>query len=77
MGATSSEVSIPKTAQEMAKASLPEFTAGVRFHDPSAADLKIVGLDYILLADYPDGDKWLTKMLERAPRNRAAAVARA
>jgi hypothetical protein len=48
-----------------------------RFHDPSAADLKIVALDYILLADYPDGDKWLTKMLERAPRNRAAAVARA
>jgi Flp pilus assembly protein TadD len=69
MGATSSEVSISKTAQEMAKASLAEFTAGAKFHDPSAADLKIVALDYILLADYPDADKWLTRMLEWAPND--------
>jgi Flp pilus assembly protein TadD len=60
-------VSVPKTTQEMAQASLAEFTAGARFHDPSAADLKIVALDYVLLADYSDADKWLTKMLEWAP----------
>jgi Flp pilus assembly protein TadD len=29
--------------------------------------LKIVALDYILLADYADADKWLTKMLEWTP----------
>ena len=69
MGTTSSDVSIPKTVQEMAKASLAEFTAGAKFHDPSAADLKIVALDYVLLADYPDADKWLTKMLEWAPND--------
>ena len=69
MGATLSEVSIPKTAQEMAKASLAEFTAGARFRNPSAPDLKIVALDYVLLADYPDADKWLTKMLEWAPND--------
>jgi Flp pilus assembly protein TadD len=69
MGATLSEVSIPKAAQEMAKASLAEFTAGATFHDPSAADLKVVALDYVLLADYPDADKWLTKMLEWAPND--------
>jgi len=69
MGLTPSDVSIPKAAQEMAKASLAEFTAGAKFHDPSAADLKIVALDYVLLADYPDADKWLTKMLEWAPND--------
>ncbi|HVH71024.1 MAG TPA: tetratricopeptide repeat protein [Candidatus Dormibacteraeota bacterium] len=66
---TSSDAPIPKDAQEMAKASLAEFTAGAKFHDPSAADLKTVALDYILLADYPDADKWLTKMLEWAPND--------
>ena len=40
MGATSSEVSVPKAAQEMAKASLEEFTAGAKYRTPSAADLK-------------------------------------
>jgi len=56
-------------AQELAKASLAEFTAGARFHEPSAADLKTVALDYVLLVDYPDADKWLTKMLEWAPND--------
>src|SRR5438105_15155245 len=51
----------------MAKASLEEFTAGAKYRTPSAADLKIVALDYVLLVDYPDADKWLTKMLEWAP----------
>ena len=69
MGATTSDVSIPKAAQEMAKASLEEFTAGAKFHDPSAADLKTVALDYVLLVDYPDADKWLTKMLEWTPND--------
>jgi Flp pilus assembly protein TadD len=69
MGSTPSDVSTPKATQEMAKASLAEFTAGAKFRDPSAADLKIVALDYVLLADYPDADKWLTKMLEWAPND--------
>jgi len=69
MSPTSSEPSVPKSTQEMAKASLAEFTAGARFHDPSAADLKIVALDYVLLGDYQDADKWLTKMLEWAPND--------
>jgi len=56
-------------AQEMAKASLAEFTAGARFHVPSVDDLKTVALDYVLLVDYPDADKWLTKMLEWAPND--------
>jgi len=60
---------VSTTAQEMAKSSLDEFTAGARFHDPSAADLKVVAFDYVLLGDYPDADKWLAKMLEWAPND--------
>ncbi len=55
--------------EEKAKASLAEFTAGARYRAPSAFDLKIVALDYVLLGDYPDADKWLTKMLEWAPND--------
>lgn len=46
------------------KASLAEFTEGAKYHTPSAFDLKIVAFDYVLLDDYMDADKWLTKMLQ-------------
>jgi tetratricopeptide (TPR) repeat protein len=55
--------------EERAKASLAEFTAGAKYRAPSASDLKIVAFDYVLLGDYPDADKWLTKMLEWAPND--------
>jgi Flp pilus assembly protein TadD len=49
------------------KASLAEFTEGAKYHTPSAFDLKIVAFDYVLLDDYIDADKWLSKMLEWTP----------
>jgi Flp pilus assembly protein TadD len=52
-----------------AKASLAEFTEGAKYRPPSAADLKIVALDYVLLRDYSDADKWLTKMLQWTPND--------
>ena len=55
--------------EEKAKASLAEFTAGARYGKPSASDLKIVALDYILLKAYRDADKWLTRMLEWTPND--------
>jgi Flp pilus assembly protein TadD len=61
--------SLPKDREEKAKASLEEFTAGAKYRNPSAADLKIVAFDYIVLGDYLDADKWLTKMLEWAPND--------
>lgn len=67
MGSNPSDVTVSKAAQEMARASLEEFTAGAKLRNPSAADLKIVALDYVLLGDYPDADKWLTKMVEWVP----------
>jgi len=63
------EPALPKDREEKAKASLEEFTAGAKYRSPSAADLKIVAFDYIVLGDYPDADKWLTKMLEWTPND--------
>src|SRR5260370_37436028 len=56
-----------KHKEEKARASLAEFTSGAKFHDPSAADLQGVAFDYVLLGDYVDADKWLTKMLVWTP----------
>ena len=55
--------------EENAKASLAEYTAGAKFRDPSAFDLKIIALDYVLLGDYIDADKWLTRSLEWNPND--------
>jgi Flp pilus assembly protein TadD len=52
---------------EKAKASLAEYTEGAKHRAPSAADLKIVALDYVILEDYVDADAWLTKMLSWTP----------
>ncbi len=54
------------------KESLAEFTAGARHHVPNAFDLKIVGLDYVLLKDYIDADHWLTRSLQWDPRDAQA-----
>ena len=51
------------------QASLPEFTEAAKFRDPSAFDLKIVALDYVLLGAYTDADSWLTKSLQRDPKD--------
>jgi tetratricopeptide (TPR) repeat protein len=51
------------------KESLSEYTKGARHRDPSAADLKIVALNYVLLADYASADHWLTKSVERNPKD--------
>ena len=59
----------PGFSADKAKASLAEFTQGAKYQTPSAFDLKIVGFDYVLLADYSDADKWLTKMLQWAPND--------
>jgi tetratricopeptide (TPR) repeat protein len=49
--------------------SLAAFTEGAKYHDPSAFDLKIVALDYVLLGDYTSADHWLTRSLERDPKD--------
>jgi tetratricopeptide (TPR) repeat protein len=69
-GASYAERSTGADSKETkAKASLAEYTEGAKHHAPSAADLRIVALDYVILGDYPDADRWLTKMLEWNPND--------
>lgn len=70
----SGDLSGPMIAYRDAKAkeSLAEFTAGAKYHVPSAFDLKIVALNYILLKDYSDADHWLTRSLQGNPRDAQA-----
>jgi tetratricopeptide (TPR) repeat protein len=55
--------------QQRAKDSLAEYTEGAKYRTPSAHDLEVVGGDYVLLKDYGDADKWLTKSVEWNPAN--------
>lgn len=50
-----------------AKESLGEYTQAARFETPGPEDLKIVSFDYVILADYPDADKWLTRVVDETP----------
>lgn len=43
--------------------SLNEYTAAARSRTPTAADLKTVALDYVLLNDYADADHWIRHSL--------------
>jgi Flp pilus assembly protein TadD len=52
-----------------AKDSLAEFTEGAKYRKPAAFDLKIVALDYVVLGDYVDADKWLTHSLQSNARD--------
>jgi len=55
-----------------AKESLAEFKAGARYHAPSAFDLKIAALDYLLFKDYRQADQWLTQSVQMDPRDAQA-----
>ncbi len=53
-------------------ASLEVYTKAAARKAPTADDLKIVGLDYVLLNDYPDAIKWLEKAVELDAANKDA-----
>ncbi len=52
--------------------SLAAYTQAAALVPPTGDDLKIVGLDYVLLEDYPDAIKWLEKAVELDPNNKDA-----
>src|SRR5260370_20061281 len=52
--------------------SLEMYTKGAQLRTPTSDDLKIVGLNYVLLNDYPDAIKWLEKAVETEPKNKEA-----
>jgi tetratricopeptide (TPR) repeat protein len=58
--------------QTRTKESLEAYTRAAAIAPPSADDLKIVGLNYVLLDDYSDAIKWLNKAVELDPKNRDA-----
>jgi tetratricopeptide (TPR) repeat protein len=50
-----------------AKESLAEYTHAAQLRPPTANDLKVVAVDYVLLGDLVDADRWLTKALSWNP----------
>jgi|SRR5579864_793747 len=52
--------------------SLATYTQAAAISQPTADDLKIVGLDYVLLDDYPDAIKWLEKAVSLDNKNKDA-----
>ena len=60
---------LAQMAKTNAEASLAEYTAGARYRKPNAADLRVVAFDYVILGDYVDADKWLTRALEWNPQD--------
>jgi len=58
-----------KFREENAKASLAEYTEGAKYERPSAADLKIVALNYVLLGSYAEASKWLARSVEENPKD--------
>jgi len=58
-----------KSREGYAKESLAEYTEGAKYRRPSAFDLKIVALDYVLLGSYSDASKWLTRSVEDNPKD--------
>jgi Flp pilus assembly protein TadD len=49
--------------QNRPKESLAEYTAAARLRTPTPEDLRNVALDYVLLKDYPDADRWIQRAL--------------
>jgi tetratricopeptide (TPR) repeat protein len=54
------DAALAATRDAKARESLAEFSVGARYRAPGASDLKIVGLNYLLLKDLPSAEKWLT-----------------
>ena len=64
--------SAKKSREDYAKASLAEYTEGAKYERPTASDLKIVALDYVLLGSYADASKWLARSVEGNPKDAEA-----
>jgi Tfp pilus assembly protein PilF len=52
--------------------SLKVYTKAAAIRQPGGDDLKIVGLNYVLLNDYPDAAKWFEKAVTFEPQNEEA-----
>jgi len=66
------EASLGAMRDAKARESLAELSAGARYRAPSALDLKMVGLNYLLLKDLPSAEKWLTASTTLNPQDAQA-----
>ena len=66
---TASKFGGNKFREENARASLAEYTEGAKYERPSASDLKIVALNYVLLGSYAEASKWLARSVEENPKD--------
>jgi tetratricopeptide (TPR) repeat protein len=55
--------------EDKPRESLQQFTAAAQLKTPTADDLKIVALDYVLLNDYRDAGHYLEEALKMDPEN--------
>ena len=69
---SASERSAQQFREENAKASLAEYTEGAKYRKPTASDLKVVALDYVLLGSYANASKWLALSVEEDPNDAEA-----
>ncbi|HLI76175.1 MAG TPA: tetratricopeptide repeat protein [Acidobacteriaceae bacterium] len=53
--------------EDRARESLTVFTQAAQTRPPSATDLRLVALDYVLLDDYADADRWITRSAQENP----------
>jgi len=58
--------------EQKPRESLEIYTRAAAVRVPNGDDLKIVGLDYVLLSDYSDAIKWLERAVEFEPQNKEA-----
>ncbi|MBO0911468.1 MAG: tetratricopeptide repeat protein, partial [Acidobacteria bacterium] len=58
--------------EDRPRESLAAYTRAAALTPPASDDLKIVGLDYILLDDYPDAIQWLEKAVAFDDKNKDA-----
>jgi tetratricopeptide (TPR) repeat protein len=55
--------------RDKADDSLNEYTTAATYRKPSSNDLAVVALDYVLLKDYMDAEKWMTQALMGDSKN--------
>jgi Tfp pilus assembly protein PilF len=53
--------------EQKATESLAEYTAGAKYRNPAAGDLKTVASDYVLLGDLADAEKWFSEAVKLQP----------
>ena len=66
------QVGLVRFARGDARCSLAAFTSGASLRSPGSEELRIVALDYVLLNDPADAERWLRAAVSMGPANAEA-----